>query len=58
MLPSPALPADLNWRWIWLVTASFLVGLLKADACSGSFLLLPAMLGVRMLPVQASATNT
>jgi hypothetical protein len=54
MVLSLALPADLNWRWIWLVTASILAGLLNAVAGGGSFLLFPAMLGMRMLPVQAN----
>jgi uncharacterized membrane protein YfcA len=37
---------------------SFLAGLLNAVAGGGSFLLFPAILGMRMLPVQANATNT
>ena len=51
-------PADLTWRWIWLVVASFLAGVLNAVAGGGSFLSFPAMLGMRILPVQANATNT
>ena len=58
MIVLSGLPADLNWRWIWLVVAAFLAGLLNAVAGGGSFLLFPAMLGMNMLPVQANATNT
>jgi uncharacterized membrane protein YfcA len=47
-----------DWRWIWLTVAAFLGGLLNAVAGGGSFLLFPAMLGMRMLPIQANATNT
>jgi hypothetical protein len=53
-----ALPAYLDWHWIWLTVAAFLAGLLNAVAGGGSFLLFPAMLGMKMLPVQANATNT
>ena len=49
---------DLTWRWIWLVTASFLAGVLNAVAGGGSFLSFPAMLGMGVMPVQANATNT
>jgi hypothetical protein len=49
---------DLTWRWIWLVVASFLAGVLNAVAGGGSFLSFPAMMGMRILPVQANATNT
>jgi hypothetical protein len=48
----------LDWRWIWLTVAAFLAGLLNAVAGGGSFLLFPAMLGMKMLPIQANATNT
>lgn len=49
----------LDWHWIWLSVAAFLGGLLNAVAGGGSFLLFPAMLGMKtMLPVQANATNT
>jgi uncharacterized membrane protein YfcA len=47
-----------DWRWLWLSVAAFLAGVLNAVAGGGSFLLFPAMLGMRMLPVQANATNT
>jgi len=40
------------------MVAAFLGGLLNAVAGGGSFLLFPAMLGMRMLPIQANATNT
>lgn len=49
---------DLTLRWIWLVVASFLAGVLNAVAGGGSFLSFPAMMGMRILPVQANATNT
>ena len=48
----------INWHWAWLVVAAFLGGLLNAVAGGGSFLLFPAMLGMRMLPIQANASNT
>jgi hypothetical protein len=44
--------------WLWLTIAAFLAGLLNAVAGGGSFLLFPAMLSMRMLPIQANATNT
>jgi uncharacterized membrane protein YfcA len=44
--------------WIWLTVAAFLAGILNAVAGGGSFLLFPAMLSMKMLPVQANATNT
>jgi len=47
-----------TWRWIWLITASFLAGVLNAVAGGGSFLTFPALLGMGVLPVQANATNT
>jgi uncharacterized protein len=48
----------IDWRWVWLVAASFLGGTLNAVAGGGSFLVFPAMLGMDMLPIQANATNT
>jgi uncharacterized membrane protein YfcA len=48
----------MDWRWLWLSVAAFLAGVLNAVAGGGSFLLFPAMLGMKMLPVQANATNT
>jgi uncharacterized membrane protein YfcA len=52
------LPHLVDWRWLWLSVAAFLAGVLNAVAGGGSFLLFPAMLGMKMLPVQANATNT
>ncbi len=49
---------SLDWHWLWLSVAAFLAGVLNAVAGGGSFLLFPAMLGMKMLPVQANATNT
>jgi uncharacterized protein len=48
----------LDGRWLWLVVAAFLAGVLNAVAGGGSFLLFPAMLGTGMQPIQANATNT
>ncbi len=48
----------IDWRWAWLTVTAFLAGLLNAVAGGGSFLLFPAMLGMKMLPIQANATNT
>ena len=50
--------SGVNWRWVWLVVAAFLAGVLNAVAGGGSFLSFPAMLGMKILPVQANATNT
>ena len=53
------LPLNLDWHWLWLIVAAFLAGMLNAVAGGGSFLLFPAMLGMKtMLPIQANATNT
>jgi uncharacterized membrane protein YfcA len=48
----------IDWHWLWLSVAAFLAGVLNAVAGGGSFLLFPAMLGMKMLPIQANATNT
>ena len=48
----------LHWRYAWLVTASFLAGVINAMAGGGSFLSFPAMLGMGVAPIQANATNT
>ncbi|HUX44356.1 MAG TPA: sulfite exporter TauE/SafE family protein [Terracidiphilus sp.] len=48
----------INWHWVWLVVAAFLAGVLNAVAGGGSLLLFPAMLSMKMLPIQANATNT
>ncbi|MGC9158218.1 MAG: sulfite exporter TauE/SafE family protein [Terracidiphilus sp.] len=53
-----ALISFVNWQWLWLIVAAFLAGLLNAVAGGGSFLLFPALLGMKMLPIQANATNT
>ena len=58
MILVSVLPAFIDWHWIWLTVAAFLGGLLNAVAGGGSFLLFPAMLGMKMLPIQANATNT
>src|SRR5580658_8217352 len=58
MIDLPGLPSHLDWHWIWLTVAAFLAGVLNAVAGGGSFLLFPAMLAMKMLPVQANATNT
>jgi uncharacterized membrane protein YfcA len=58
MLFVSGLPSYLNWQWIWLTVAAFLAGVLNAVAGGGSFLLFPAILSMRILPVQANATNT
>jgi uncharacterized membrane protein YfcA len=59
MLLLSALPAFIDWHWLWLTVAAFLAGVLNAVAGGGSFLLFPAMLGMKnMLPIQANATNT
>ena len=47
-----------HWRYIWLVLASFIAGVLNAMAGGGSFISFPAMLGVGVPPIQANATNT
>jgi hypothetical protein len=48
----------IDWRWVWLVMAAFLAGVLNAVAGGGSFLSFPALLGTGIPPVQANATNT
>jgi hypothetical protein len=48
----------IDWHWLWLIVASFLAGVLNAVAGGGSFLSFPAMMGMKILPVQANATNT
>ncbi len=47
-----------DWKWIWLVVAAFLAGVLNAVAGGGSFLSFPALLGMHIPPVEANATNT
>jgi len=47
-----------HWRFVWLIVASLLAGIMNAMAGGGSFLSFPAMLGVGVAPVEANATNT
>ncbi len=54
----PALTASIDWHSVWLVVAAFLAGVLNAVAGGGSFLSFPALLSMKILPVQANATNT
>lgn len=58
MIVLAALPSYVSWHWLWLTVAAFLGGLLNAVAGGGSFLLFPAILGMKVLPIQANATNT
>jgi len=58
MIVFTGFPSYVNWHWLWLTVAAFLGGLLNAVAGGGSFLLFPAILGMKVLPVQANATNT
>ncbi len=52
----PALIA--HWRFLWLILASLLAGIMNAMAGGGSFISFPAMLGVGVTPIEANATNT
>ena len=54
----PGVAATVNWHWVWLIVATFLAGVLNAVAGGGSFLSFPALLSMKILPVQANATNT
>lgn len=47
-----------HWHYVWLVTASFIAGVMNAMAGGGSFVSFPAMMAMGVLPVQANATNT
>ncbi len=58
MIAISGLPPYMDWHWLWLTVAAFLAGVLNAVAGGGSFLLFPAMLNMKMLPIQANATNT
>jgi hypothetical protein len=58
MIAIAGLPSYVDWHWFWLTIAAFLAGVLNAVAGGGSFLLFPAMLSMKMLPIQANATNT
>ncbi len=48
----------MHWRYLWLVAASFVAGVMNAMAGGGSFISFPAMLAMGVLPVEANATNT
>src|SRR5512140_2332653 len=58
MMRAAELSSYIGWRWAWLTIAAFIGGVLNAVAGGGSFLLFPAILGMKVLPVQANATNT
>jgi len=45
-------------RYIWLIVASAIAGMMNAMAGGGSFVSFPAMLGVGVPPIEANATNT
>jgi uncharacterized membrane protein YfcA len=47
-----------HWRFLWLIVASLLAGIMNAMAGGGSFLSFPAMLGIGVPPIEANATNT
>lgn len=47
-----------QWPYIWLVTASFIAGVMNAMAGGGSFISFPAMMAMGVLPIAANATNT
>src|SRR5580698_3941574 len=47
-----------HWRYIWLVFASLIAGVMNAMAGGGSFISFPAMLGMGIPPIEANATNT
>jgi uncharacterized protein len=47
-----------HWHYVWLVTASFIAGIMNAMAGGGSFISFPAMLAIGVPPIQANATNT
>jgi uncharacterized membrane protein YfcA len=47
-----------HWRYLWMVCASLIAGVINALAGGGSFLSFPAMLAVGVAPIQANATNT
>ena len=48
----------LHWRFLWLMVASLIAGVMNAMAGGGSFLSFPAMLGMGIPPVESNATNT
>src|SRR5580698_3225328 len=58
MMQISTIAAAIDWNWVLLVTAAFLAGVLNAVAGGGSFLSFPALLAMKIPPVQANATNT
>ncbi len=58
MLHFSGLPSLIDWHWLWLAVAAFLAGVLNAVAGGGTFLSFPALLGMKILPIQANATST
>ncbi|MGO9777526.1 MAG: sulfite exporter TauE/SafE family protein [Terracidiphilus sp.] len=58
MLHFSGLTSFIDWHWLWLAVAAFMAGVLNAVAGGGSFLSFPAMLGMKMLPIQANATSS
>ena len=48
----------LHWRFLWLIAASLIAGIINAMAGGGSFISFPAMLGMGVPPIEANATNT
>jgi uncharacterized membrane protein YfcA len=48
----------LHWRFLWLITASLIAGIINAMAGGGSFISFPAMIGMGVPPIEANATNT
>ena len=47
-----------HWRFLWLIAASLIAGIMNALAGGGSFISFPAMLGLGVPPIEANATNT
>ncbi len=47
-----------HWRFLWLIVASLLAGIMNAMAGGGSFISFPALLGLGIAPIEANATNT
>jgi hypothetical protein len=57
-MPALSILPTFDWHWLWLAVAAFLAGVLNAVAGGGSFLSFPALLGMKILPIQANATST
>ena len=47
-----------HWRYLRLVAASLIAGVMNAMAGGDRSFSFPAMLGMGVLPIQANATNT